>query len=80
MTTVSFAKWQDEWPDEWTNKWRVTPRITTGLGLLHGMTQSTAQQGEQFHAQDLPGTLAKGLAGAHFGEKDQITWKNKAVV
>ena len=28
----------------------------------------------------IPGTLAKGLAGAHFGEKDQITLKNKAVV
>ena len=30
--------------------------------------------------ENIPGTLAKGLAGAHFGEKDQITWKNKAVV
>ena len=26
-----------------------------------------------------PGTLAKGLAGAHFGEKDQIALKDKAV-
>ena len=35
---------------------------------------------DQIRASILPGTLAKGLAGAHFGEKDQITWKNKAVV
>ena len=28
---------------------------------------------------DIPGTLAKGLAGAHFGEKDQIALRNKAV-
>jgi hypothetical protein len=27
----------------------------------------------------IPGTLAKGLAGAHFGEKNQIALKNKAV-
>jgi hypothetical protein len=27
----------------------------------------------------IPGTLAKGLAGAHFREKDQIVLKNKAV-
>jgi hypothetical protein len=27
----------------------------------------------------IPGTLAKGLAGAHFGEKNQITLKNNAV-
>ena len=28
---------------------------------------------------NLPGTLANRLAGAHFGEKDQIALKNKAV-
>ena len=30
-------------------------------------------------ALDISGTLAKGLAGAHFGEKDQIALKDKAV-
>jgi hypothetical protein len=30
--------------------------------------------------QIFPGTRAKGLAGAHFGKKNQITRKNKAVV
>ena len=27
----------------------------------------------------IPGTLAKGLAGAHFGEKDQMKLKNETV-
>ena len=27
----------------------------------------------------IPGTLAKGLTGAYFGEKDQMALKNKAV-
>ena len=40
------------------------------------------EQGELPHARAeiaYPGTLAKGLAGAHFGEKGQIALKNKAV-
>jgi tetrahydromethanopterin S-methyltransferase subunit A len=28
---------------------------------------------------DIPGTLAKGLAGAHFGEQDQMKLKNETV-
>jgi hypothetical protein len=27
----------------------------------------------------IPGSIAKGLAGAHFDEKDQMAPKNKAV-
>ena len=27
----------------------------------------------------IPGTLAKGMAGAHFGEKDQMKLKNETV-
>ena len=34
---------------------------------------------DQIRASFIPGTLAKGLAGAHFREKDQIALKNKAV-
>jgi hypothetical protein len=34
---------------------------------------------DQIRASYIPGTLAKGLAGAHFGEKDQIALKDKAV-
>ena len=29
--------------------------------------------------QQIPGTLAKGLAGAHFGEKNQMKLKNETV-
>ena len=29
--------------------------------------------------EKIPGTLAKGLAGAHFGEKDQMKLKNETV-
>ena len=34
---------------------------------------------DQIRASYIPGTLAKGLAGAHFGEKDHIALKDKAV-
>ena len=34
---------------------------------------------DQIRASYIPGTIAKGLAGTHFGEKDQIALINKAV-
>jgi hypothetical protein len=33
----------------------------------------------EFPKRIIPGTFAKGLAGAHFGKKDQIALKDKAV-
>ena len=32
-----------------------------------------------YRPMEIPGTLAKGLAGAHFGEKDQMKLKNETV-
>jgi hypothetical protein len=34
---------------------------------------------EHVHVFSVPGTLATGMAGAHFGKKKQIALKNKAV-
>ena len=34
---------------------------------------------EWLRSRVIPGTLAKGLAGAHFGEKDQMKLKNETV-
>ena len=42
--------------------------LTNDLGII-----------DDLRASYIPGTLAKGLAGAHFGEKDQTTPKNIAI-
>ena len=56
-------------------------RIEKGIGLEidgnNGVCDIYKEEQQDFHHLDqirasyFPGTLAKGLAGAHFGEKDQ---------
>ena len=56
-------------------------RIEKGMGLEIDGNKGVCDihHLDQIRASYILGTLAKGLAGAHFGEKNQIALKNKAV-
>ena len=49
------------------------------VGLLLPVRALARRASEGSGLDYIPGTLAKGLAGAHFGEKDQMKLKNGTV-
>jgi hypothetical protein len=49
------------------------------VSVIFTKNSKTFHHLDQIRASYIPGTLAKGLASTHFGEKDQIALKNKAV-
>jgi Reverse transcriptase (RNA-dependent DNA polymerase) len=53
--------------------------IRTVLALSAQLGLKVRQMDVDTAFLNIPRTLAKGLAGAHFGEKNQIALKNKAV-
>ena len=55
------------------------PNLNANPNMSTVITTASSDRVNEYHGSH-PGTLAKGLAGAHFGGKDQITRKNKAVV
>jgi len=58
---------------------RTAPSAAAVAGTKTGRKKPRTQEQSTLVQPIIPGTLAKGLAGAHFGEKDQMKLKNETV-